>query len=196
MSGHIAKWHAEHANYRKLLNLLQSETERFVRGARPDYELMSEVVFYMTQYPDLVHHPREDAAFRQLLARDQVAWRLVGELSREHQAISASSATLAADLDAAADGVPMLRATLDADVRTYVALLTRHMDTEEREIFPRLAAQLDSRDWFLVNSAVHFAADPLFGETVHERFKAIHRSIARHAGCRCPEPAGDLCCLE
>ena len=63
MNRHIRKWQAEHANYRRLLDLLRSETERFTAGGQPDYELMSDVVHYMTQYPDRFHHPREDVAF-------------------------------------------------------------------------------------------------------------------------------------
>ena len=48
MSGHIPKWQAEHANYHKLLDLLQSLTETFMHGDQPDYDLMSDIVYYMT----------------------------------------------------------------------------------------------------------------------------------------------------
>ena len=90
----------------------------------------------------------------------------------------------------------MPRATLEADVRRYATLLEGHMEREERGIFPRLAAKLDEGDWFLVDTAIHFAADPIFGERVHERYRALHRQIARRAGCICEEPLEQACCLD
>lgn len=195
MSEHIARWHAEHANYYKLLDLLESLTETFIHSERPDYDLMSDIVYYMTQYPDRFHHPREDVAFRRLLARDPGIAPVIDELTNQHRGISASSEALSADLRAAAEGAMMARATLQSDVRNYLALLRYHMDVEEREIFPRLAGLLDDEDWFLVDSAIHFAADPIFDDVVQERFKTLHRRIAREAGCRCedaPEPACHL----
>ena len=196
MSRHIRKWQAEHANYRRLLDLLRAETARFAAGGRPDYELMSDVVHYMTQYPDVFHHPREDVAFGRLVARDAGAQGIVEALGGQHRTIAASGATLAADLAAAAAGMMMPRATLEADVHRYAALLEGHMTQEEREIFPRLAAALDEGDWFLVDAAIHFAADPVFGERVHERYRALHRHIVRRAGCICEEPLEQACCLD
>ncbi|BAL26978.1 hemerythrin domain-containing protein [Azoarcus sp. KH32C] len=195
MSEHIARWHVEHANYYKLLDLLESLIETFIRSERPDYDLMSDIVYYMTQYPDRFHHPREDVAFRRLLARDPGIAPVIDELANQHRGISASSEALSADLRAAAEGAMMARATLQSDVRNYLALLRYHMDVEEREIFPRLAVLLDDEDWFLVDSAIHFAADPIFDDVVQERFKTLHHRIAREAGCRCkdaPEPACHL----
>lgn len=196
MSAHITKWKAEHANYCKLLDLLETHTELFARGEQPDYELMADVVYYLTQYPDRFHHPREDVAFGMLLAYDPSAQGVVDELASQHRQIETSGATLAADLAAAAGGAMMSRATIVEDVCRYVAFLVRHMDEEEREIFPRLAASLQKKDWFLVDSAIHFTADPLFGEDVQARFSTIHRQIADHAGCGCSDPAEKACCLE
>lgn len=196
MSRHLRKWRAEHANYRKLLDLLQFQTGLFAHGERADYELMSDVVYYMTQYPDRFHHPREDVAFRQLLGHDPGARGIVDALAGQHRTIAERGATLAADLGAAATGAMMSRATLEADVRGYVVFLEEHMDQEEREIFPRLAAKLSEADWLLGDSEIHFSADPLFGDKVEARFKAIHRQIARRAGCGCEEPVERVCCLE
>jgi len=90
----------------------------------------------------------------------------------------------------------MSRATLVGDVCRYVAFLRSHMDKEEREIFPRLAASLQKEDRFLVDSAIHFSADPLFGDAVQERFRGIQRQIAGQAGCGCADLTEKACCLE
>lgn len=196
MSAHTRKWQAEHANYRKLLDLLETQTQLFANGEQPDYELMSDVIYYMTQYPDRFHHPREDVAFKVLLERDPAAQPLVDDLAGQHEAIGRTGAALHADLSAAAAGAMMPRAVVETDVHDYVTFLRRHMDQEEREIFPRLATFLTEGDWFLVASAIHLNADPLFGESVQARFRALHRHIAQQVHCTCEDPVESACCLD
>jgi hypothetical protein len=40
MSDSIALWHAEHANFATLLDLLEGQLDLFHKGEKPDYELM------------------------------------------------------------------------------------------------------------------------------------------------------------
>src|SRR5678815_1568332 len=65
----ISLWHAEHLNFVALLDVLEAELDRFSRGKAPDYELMLDIMFYMTHYPDVLHHPKEDVAFGRIAAR-------------------------------------------------------------------------------------------------------------------------------
>lgn len=196
MSTHIQKWKTEHTNYRKLLTLLETRAQQFSGGERPEYELMSDVIYYMTQYPDRFHHPREDVAFKALLERDPGAKPVVDELTGQHEAIARSGAALSEDLSAAAADAIVARATIEADVQGYVALMREHMAQEERDVFPRLSRSLTDADWFVVDSAIHFKADPLFDEHVEQRFQAIHRQIADRAGCGCTTPVVQPCCVE
>lgn len=196
MSAHIQQWKAEHANYRRLLDLLETLAQRFSGSDRPEYELMSDIIYYMTQYPDRFHHPREDIAFKALLERDSEAQRMVDELAGQHVDIARSGATLSEDLSAAAADAMIARTTIENAVRDYVTVLRNHMDQEEREIFPRLASSLNESDWLIVDSAFHFSADPLFGESVQQRFQALHRQIASQAGCGCTEPEEPRCCPD
>jgi hemerythrin-like domain-containing protein len=63
MTDTIAVWRAEHLNFAKLLDILEEQLQRFHTGDEPNYELMLDIMFYMTHYSDLLHHPREDLAF-------------------------------------------------------------------------------------------------------------------------------------
>lgn len=196
MPRQIARWKAEHANYRKLLNLLETQTKLFACGEQSNYGLMADTVYYITQCPDRFHHPREDVASTALLARDPTMRTSVEHLAWEHRLIERCGAALATDLAAAAAGTMMSRETLIGDVRKYVAFFRGHMNKEEDVLFPRLAASLTTEDWFLVDSAIHFKADPLFGASVEARYGAIQRMIAVEAGCGCTDPVEGACCLE
>ncbi|MCD6043609.1 MAG: AraC family transcriptional regulator, partial [Burkholderiales bacterium] len=59
----LSAWHAEHEHFNRLLLELRRELDVFHRGERPDYERICEIVTYLRDYGDVVHHPREDAAF-------------------------------------------------------------------------------------------------------------------------------------
>jgi len=69
MSDTLSRWHAEHANFSKLLDLLERQVASFHDGGSPDYELMLEIMYYMTHYPDVLHHPKEDLVFASWTAR-------------------------------------------------------------------------------------------------------------------------------
>ena len=53
MSDSIALWRAEHANFATLLDLLEGELDLFHKGGSPNYDLMLDIMFYMTHYPDV-----------------------------------------------------------------------------------------------------------------------------------------------
>lgn len=185
MTAHILKWQAEHETYRRLLGLLAAESRALVRGEEADYELMSDIVYYMTQYPDHLHHPREDVAFAALLSYAPAVRPIVDALSVRHERVRRAGLALASELAAAAADVTLARRTIQTDVRDYAEHFRAHVEAEEREIFPRLAVSLTPKDWFLIDSRIYFNDDPLFGDGLQARFRSLQRKIAARAGCGC-----------
>jgi hemerythrin-like domain-containing protein len=57
-------WHADHVNFGRLLNLLEGELRRLHDDRSPDYELMLDIMYYMTHYSDVLHHPKEISCSR------------------------------------------------------------------------------------------------------------------------------------
>lgn len=184
MSPQIARLRKEHANFIKLLTLLENQLDCFHACETVDYELMLDVVHYMTHYIDPVHHAREDRAFARLAQRDATAYAVVAELERQHQVIADSGARLLQYLDAAVSGGVFPRETIELPARAYIEYLRRHVRKEETELFPRAEDHLCEEDWRLAE-AEGVADDPLFSAAVGARYRALHEKIARHAGCGC-----------
>src|SRR5678816_3461811 len=105
----IALWHAEHVNFATLLELGLEEIERFSRGKAPDYELMLDIMFYMTHYPDVLHHPKEDLAFARIAARDPSVRAVVDVLAHEHALLKREGDALVIALDDIVNGAITLR---------------------------------------------------------------------------------------
>jgi hemerythrin-like domain-containing protein len=95
----LALWHAEHVNFAKLLNLLESQLSLFHGGKSPDYELMLNIMFYMTHYSDVLHHPKEDLVFAKIKERDRRVAATVDELATQHAHLHKSGRELVRQLD-------------------------------------------------------------------------------------------------
>lgn len=185
MFSQIQTLHTEHSNFAKLLDLVESRLAWTTGGEEPDYALMLDVMEYMTHYPDRFHHPREDFAFRRLQRRRPDTRSVVAELERQHQAIAASGFSLVEQLEAATKETAWPREDLARSANLYIAALRANIQLEETELFPLAAELLQADDWLLIDAAFHFREDPLFGSAIEERYRALHRHIARQVGCGC-----------
>lgn len=188
MSDQIDTWHAEHVNFNRLLALVDNQIAQLATGERPDYELMLDIMYYMTHYPDRYHHPMEDGALEILAKRDENVRAAVAELYEQHREISRSGTKLVDELGAIVDGAMVARAEVEADAATYTGFLRRHMQKEENELFPLLRELLTEDDWRTLDSLQQQGGDPIFGGEASQRFREIQSQIARQADCGCDLP--------
>ena len=137
MSNQIRKWKAEHADFVRLLGILKSQIGLFHQEAEANYELMLDIVYYLTQFPDRFHHPREDIAFGRLAERDPSAQIRVRELLGEHKVIASAGKRLVDQLDGILAGAMLERESVEVDAATYIAYYRQHMVGDETDLFPR-----------------------------------------------------------
>lgn len=185
MTNDIDKLQKEHTDFAKLLDLVEAQIGSFHRGERPDYELMLDIFYYMTHYPDHLHHPKEDLAFARLAERDSSTKSAVQELARQHQLIAESGSRFLDNLNAALAGAVLTRESVEIPGLEYVSFYRNHMKKEERELFPLARTLLRDNDWAKIGVAIESTEDPLFGPQVEERYRTIHKQIARAAACGC-----------
>ena len=62
----LAELRQDHKNMALLLNLLERESNRIYEGDDPDFDVLHDVMQYMTVYPDAVHHPKEDRLYAEV----------------------------------------------------------------------------------------------------------------------------------
>ena len=97
-------WHAEHVNFARLLNLLDDQLLLFHGGKTPDYELMLNIMFYMTRYSDVLHHPKEDLVFAKIREREHGVARTVDDLAAQHAHLKQIGQELVRQLDDIVNG--------------------------------------------------------------------------------------------
>lgn len=180
MSDIIDTWRKDHINFSRLLDLLEAQVSLYLEGQSPRYDLMLDILYYMTRYPDIFHHPKEDLASLRARELDPGAGVVVGELMRQHVVLRDSGAKLLEQLQGIVDGAMLRRESVKEPAETYIAYFRGHMRKEESEIFPLLRTLLSEADWAAIEKAAPFEADPLFGDGLLEkRYESLHRQIVR-----------------
>jgi len=170
-------WHAEHAQFGRLLDAFERQLALFHAGEQPNYELMRDIVQYLRDYPDRFHHPREDVAFECLLAHDPSLAPRINRLLQEHRVVAAAGSALLERLRELTADAMMPRETIESAAATYLVYYRHHIASEESDVMPRAAQLLTPADWARVAQSVQPGPDPLFGADPAARFKELRRHL-------------------
>ena len=181
MSDSIALWQAEHVNFAAVLDLLEDQLDLFHQGKNPDYEMMLDIMFYMTHYPDVLHHPREDLAFARILELDASSRPIVDDLAEQHVRLKDFGDVLVRSLESIVGGAITARDRVEVPGRAYIAEFRNHMLKEERTILPLAVKLLSEGDWAAIGAAIRHIDDPLFGPKGQQRYASLRQQIAREA---------------
>ncbi len=169
----------EHQNIEKLLLVLEHELEVFDRSGRPDYEIIQSIIDYFQDYPETCHHPKEDMIFRKLKARDAAAAKSVGEVEAEHEVEARRLRSFALAVDSVLAGQEILRESFHTAAQEFVEHQRRHLQKEERLLFPAAMKTLRPEDWAEIDARLDDRQDPLFDAVVEEKFHNLQETILR-----------------
>jgi hemerythrin-like domain-containing protein len=167
----------EHRNIEKLLLILEQELSVFDRAERPDYEVIGAIIAYFEVYPNIYHHPQEDMVFEKLKARDPAAAANIGDLAAEHQSGAERLRRVAQAVQSVLMDREVMRHTVDEIIRDFIVHERRHIAMEERDFLPAAVKALQPQDWEEIASRLADQKDPLFSETIEERFDAVRKHI-------------------
>ena len=181
MSHTIDTWRKDHANFSQLLDVLEVQVKRFLEAQTPNYDLMSDILYYMTHYPDIFHHPKEDLVSARAKELDASAGVVVDELMRQHVVLRESGEKLLELIQGILGGMMLKRESVEAPASTYITYFRNHMSMEESKIFPLVQALLSEEDWAAIEKAAPFERDPLFGGSLEKRYEGLHQQIVREA---------------
>ncbi len=178
MADTITGMRTEHTNLLKLLYVLQRQAEIFASGAKPAFDLMQDILDYLTNYFERVHHSKEEAMMSRLATLTSDAAQPVSRIRDEHEKISKLAHTLAGNLDNIIIGSDMTpRDTVVNMIMDFVNFNREHVRHEEQFVFPLAMQHLRESDWQEIEKSVPADDDPLFGEEVKSQYQNLYRSI-------------------
>lgn len=171
----------DHSNIARLLRTLEKQMNVVHDEGNADFDLMHDIMVYMSHYPDHTHHPMEDLMFERLVARDSDAGDIVARLEREHGALAQKGTRFLEMLRHVVDGAMVEREVLEETGRDYIAFLRSHMEVEDGDAFPRAERALTDADWKAVESGMEARTDPVFGPVVDNEFRSLYEYIQRES---------------
>ncbi len=177
----IAELRTDHKNMALMLNLLERESNLIYEGKEPDYELLQDIMHYMTVYPDAVHHPKEDRLYAELKAVRPDLSIGFERITMDHRHIAELSVTLRADIESINLGNPVRRNAIVADALRYVNMLRGHMQWEELDLFRRVDEMIRLGHDVLDTANFVHGSDPVFGSEVEENFGRLVKSVEAYS---------------
>jgi hemerythrin-like domain-containing protein len=177
----LAELREDHKNMALMLKLLEREANRIYDGDEPDYELLQDIMHYMTVYPDAVHHPKEDRLYAELRSYRPDLSTGFERITMDHRHIAELSLKLRDDIAAINSGNPVRRRAVVADALRYVNTLRGHMQWEELDLFRRVDEMIRlGHDMFDPENYVN-VSDPVFGMETEEDFGRLVECIRAEA---------------
>jgi hemerythrin-like domain-containing protein len=177
----LNRLHKEHADLTRLLDLLDRQLALFTAGESADYDTIGAILQYCTEYPDAVHHPKEDLVYGILRGRDPALAAEVGDLEEEHRGLAELTRSLSELIERALAEEPVDREQVRGLTRDFLHRYRHHIKREELHVFPAARRVLTEKDWAEVDGRLDDRDDPLFGEVVADYFQALRDDIDRLA---------------
>jgi hemerythrin-like domain-containing protein len=180
--GAIVTLQDEHRYMNLLLETLEEQLQASDLSAPEEYFLMQDIVRYLHEYPDAVHHPTEDLLFDKLVRRKPDTEKDVARLRNDHDKLSANTAEILEVLDDAAEQhTPEASEAVRVALNKYISRLRRHMRFEETQLFPGAVQCLANKDWQAIESRLDAVQDPLFGPAVTHDYRVLYEYFADRA---------------
>ena len=160
-----------------VLNVLENVTDSARSGDNPDFELVDEIMRYMTVYPDAVHHPKEDVVYGELKRSRADLAKGLDDVPADHREIAALGTNLRDDVEAINSGAAVRREHFVRDASEYVQRLRKHMQWEEEDLFRRVDEMLGDDVLPIDVEQYQHIKDPVFELEVESGFRRLVASL-------------------
>lgn len=153
----------------------------------PDLKVLRAMLFYISEYPERFHHPKEDQfLFARLRGHTHDFDGALGTLEAQHhqgESLVHKMEHMLIRVEFA--GAPAYAPFLDM-VEQYAEFYFNHMRIEEETILPAAEKQLNEGDWQAVGQAFAANVDPLDPTEIKSDFERLFTLIVNIA----PAPIG------
>lgn len=162
MSALLTRLERDHAGLTQVLDLLEALLNRFNRGEEPDYELMCELLEYLIDYADQIHHPAEEMIFERVRRVGGRDYPVLDRLRLQHQGLDQLNRRFRESLEGIIHEEVQRRDEVEQQGRELLGAHRGHMRQEDQEAFPLARAVLGAADWTELDQQVPRAEDPEF----------------------------------
>jgi len=178
----MARLEDDHVHIARVLEALE-EVLSAPADEDVNWEILADIISYLQEYPDTVHHPVEDQLFDRVLDKGltPAERELVHTNLAQHAEIIGATAQLAHDVAQILNDIVVPIDQLQDHFKHYLELQRVHMRNEIHHLFPLAERQLAQEDWQEMATQMAAHADPMF-ESNAVRFAALYEFITQSSG--------------
>lgn len=171
----------DHQRIGRVLQLLDAQINS-LDTVGIDYVVLGDIVEYLADYPEAVHHRFEDELFDRLVnsGLKPSEWSLVSRNMAEHSEIYVRTQKLAEDIDLILRDVVLPAERVRQDLLDYSQLQHGHINREEQQLFPMALRLFTADDWQEIEAQVQDMSDPMFDGTI-EKFNGLYELVMASA---------------
>ena len=173
----IERLEIDHCQLLRKINFLEMQYLDMCRGVEPDYSLMRNIIVYIQEYPEQMHHPLEDMIFSVLLERVEDA-DILRELMSEHTRLEDVTRQLRESLEAVSSGM-VSNDELKKRLSDFLVGQREHIYAEETEVYPLVKQYLTEKDWKQLENMASIIDEPIYGRKTRYDYERLNLAIEK-----------------
>lgn len=171
----LKKLYRDHAHFNQLMDILDQHLENLDHTGSSSSTLLQELIAYVADYVDTIHHPIEDQLYEFTLARTDNGREHMERLLGDHQIIMNMTREFSKALAAVDENENDSWKEVLATGRDLVKQQRDHMQFEEQTAFPILRKELGSEDFDNAAMALPADEDPLLDTNMQGRYPELFK---------------------
>lgn len=177
----IERIRREHGYMVRLLALLRHKLNRLKNEGTVNYAILRELVDYLATHSEQVHHPKEDVLYNYYL-RHYGKNQHIENLEEEHISLSEKTHAFLDLVEMVLQDAVVPQEFFIEQLEQFLDAQKRHLEMEEKQIFPLILDQFSVKDWQAVEESWSVSEeDPVFGETIAEQYKQLAERVHQNA---------------
>ncbi|WP_070962464.1 hemerythrin domain-containing protein [Vibrio sonorensis] len=172
----------EHGYMVRLLAILREKLNCLKNEREINYNLIREVVDYLANHSEKVHHPKEDILYEYYIEK-YGHHEQIENLEEDHVHLSQSTHAFLDTVDMILQDAIVPQHIFIAQLEEFILTQKRHLDMEEQSILPLINKSFTTNDWQEVESRWSVNEDdPVFGDTIAEQYKLLAKRVNASRG--------------
>ncbi len=167
----------EHGYMIRLLAILKNKLNLLKQEESVNYALIKEIVDYLTNHSERVHHPKEDIIYQYFLDKYGHQHQ-IENLEQEHVELSKSTHDFLNTVDMILQDAIVPQSVFIEQLEEFIASQKRHLELEEHSVLPLIANTFTTEDWQAVEQKWSVNEDdPVFGDTIAEQYQQLAQRV-------------------
>lgn len=169
----IERIRREHGYMVRLLALLRHKLTLLKSERQVNYAVLQELVDYLANHSEKVHHPKEDILYR-YYQEHYGHHHEIDNLELEHETLSEKTHAFLNVVEMVLQDAVVPQDMFIEQLESFLDAQKQHLETEEKKIFPYLIETFTLKDWQAVEAQWSVCEDdPVFGETIAEQYAQL-----------------------